>query len=70
MLVAGKDIEACCAKTSTMAKLAGIHAIMATQRPSVDVITEQLNKPSTRISFQLQVKLTAEQFWVSELNNY
>ena len=57
MLVAGKEIENYIQKLSQMARAAGIHIIMATQRPSVDVITGTIkaNFP-TRISFQVSSK--------------
>ena len=57
MLVAGKEIENYIQKLSQMARAAGIHIIMATQRPSVDVITGTIkaNFP-TRISFQVTSK--------------
>ena len=58
MLVAGKEIENYIQKLSQMARAAGIHIIMATQRPSVDVITGTIkaNFP-TRISFQVSSKI-------------
>ena len=58
MLVAGKEIESYIQKLSQMARAAGIHIIMATQRPSVDVITGTIkaNFP-TRISFQVTSKI-------------
>jgi S-DNA-T family DNA segregation ATPase FtsK/SpoIIIE len=54
MIVAGKEIEAAVQRLAQMARAAGIHVIMATQRPSVDVITGTIkaNFP-TRISFQV-----------------
>ena len=58
MLVSGKEIENYIQKLSQMARAAGIHIIMATQRPSVDVITGTIkaNFP-TRISFQVSSKI-------------
>jgi S-DNA-T family DNA segregation ATPase FtsK/SpoIIIE len=58
MLVAGKEIEGAVQRLSQMARAAGIHIIMATQRPSVDVITGTIkaNFP-TRISFQVTSKI-------------
>ena len=61
MLVAGKEIEGYIQKLSQMARAAGIHIIMATQRPSVDVITGTIkaNFP-TRISFQVSSKIDSK----------
>ena len=70
MLVAGKEIENYIHKLSQMARASGIHIIMATQRPSVDVITGTIkaNFP-TRISFQVSSKSIAEQFLVNKVRN-
>ena len=58
MLVAGKEIENYIQKLSQMARAAGIHIIMATQRPSVDVITGTIKATfPTRISFQVSSKI-------------
>ncbi len=58
MMVAGKEIEACIQRLAQMARASGIHMIMATQRPSVDVITGTIkaNFP-TRISFHVTSKI-------------
>ncbi len=61
MLVSGKEVESYVQKLSAMARAAGIHIIMATQRPSVDVITGTIkaNFP-TRISFQVSSKIDSK----------
>ena len=58
MMVAGKDIEGAVQRLAQMARAAGIHLIMATQRPSVDVITGTIKANfATRISFQVTSKI-------------
>jgi S-DNA-T family DNA segregation ATPase FtsK/SpoIIIE len=58
MLVAGKEIEGAVQRLAQMARAAGIHVIMATQRPSVDVITGTIKaKFPTRISFQVTSRI-------------
>jgi S-DNA-T family DNA segregation ATPase FtsK/SpoIIIE len=58
MMVAGKEIEGAVQRLAQMARAAGIHVVMATQRPSVDVITGTIkaNFP-TRVSFQVTSKI-------------
>ena len=71
MLVAGKEIENYIQKLSQMARAAGIHIIMATQRPSVDVITGTIkaNFP-TRISFQVTSKIDSRTILGEQGANY
>ena len=72
MMTAGKEVEHYVQRLAQMARACGIHVVMATQRPSVDIITGSIkaNFPS-RISFQVQVNMIVGQYLVRlELNSY
>ena len=71
MMVAGKEIDAAVQRLAQMARAAGIHVMMATQRPSVDVITGTIkaNFP-TRVSFQVTAKVRSEERRVGKACRY